>query len=94
MHIGHMGGKHWRLYLKQWTLLDIAPDERATPKAILEEQRERFSANQFVFELQYICSSIYILPTDAIKNASPTFMAQPMRLSHGLSKGCSTRLKT
>ena len=71
-HIGHMGGEHWKLYLKQCTSLDIRPDDRATPKAVLEEQKEKFP-NQFVFELHTIhlffnlCTS-----TDAI---SPTSMA-------------------
>jgi len=37
-----MGGKHWSLYLKQCMSLGIAPDERATPKSILEEQKEKF----------------------------------------------------
>ena len=34
-----MGGEHWKLYLKQCTLLSILPDERATPNDILEEQK-------------------------------------------------------
>jgi len=56
-HIGCMGGEHWSVYLKQCVLLNIVPDERATPKAVLEEQKEKFGP-QFVFELQYICSPI------------------------------------
>jgi len=44
-HISRMGGKHWSLYLKQCSLLGIVPDERATPKPILEEQKRKISAD-------------------------------------------------
>jgi len=49
-HIGHMGGEHWKLYLKQCMLLSILPDERVTPNDILEEQKGKTCANMFVFE--------------------------------------------
>ena len=90
-HIGCMRGEHWKLYLKQCMSLDIRPDDRATPKAVLEEQKEKFP-NQFVFELHAI-HLFFNLHTSA-DTASPTSMAQLTRLNHGLWKGCTTVSKT
>ena len=65
-----MGGKHWALYLKQCMSLEIPPDEGATPRTVLEEQKD---GNQFVF-LNYNTVHIHSLvqTTDAVKanNAS------------------------
>jgi len=45
-----MGGEHWKLYLKQCTSLGISPDERVTPKSVLEEQKQKICGNKLVFE--------------------------------------------
>ena len=93
-HIARMGGEHWALYLKQCMLLEIPLDEGATPRTVLEEQKD---GNQFVF-LNYNTVHIHSLVqmTDVVKanNASQVIMAQLTTQCHGLWRVCSVGLRT
>ena len=94
-HIARMGGEHWALYLKQCMSLEIAPDEGATPRTVLEEQKD---GKELVL---LNCNTVRTYPlhllvqtTDAtVNNASRAFMAQLTKLCHGLWKACSVGLR-